>query len=127
VDDLLILGSDREPRPWLRRLTVVAVVIVLAVVVIMHLPHKRETPPHHRAAAASAGPVQLAGLGSGAAGLLNQADGIASQPAPATSPSTPGGRLGPSHHSSGHRAARRCPDATLSYCGTAPCCSLRGT
>jgi hypothetical protein len=126
VDDLLILGSDREPSPWPRRLTVVAVVIVLAVVVITHLPHKRETPPHHQAAA-SAGPVQLAGLGSGAAGLLNQADGITSAATPATSPSAPGGRLGPRHHSSGHRDERRCPDATLSYCGTAPCCSLRGT
>jgi hypothetical protein len=95
MDDLLILGSDREPGPWLRRLTVVAVLIVLALVVITHLAHQRETSSRRPAATASAGPVQLAGLGSGAAGLLDHAHGIARPALPATSPSRAGRRLGP--------------------------------
>jgi len=95
MDDLLILGPDREPGPWLRRLTVVAVLIVLAIVAITHLPHKPETSSRRPAATASAGPVQLAGLGSGAAGLLDQADGIARPAVPATPPSQAGRRLGP--------------------------------
>jgi hypothetical protein len=114
VDDLLILGSDREPRPWLRRLTVVAVLIVLAVVVITHLPHKRETPSRHPAAAASAGPVQLAGLGSGAAGQLDQADGITRPATPATSPSAP------AHHSTGHHDLRRCSQHPVMGAGASP-------
>ena len=125
MDDLLVLGSDREPSPWRRRLTVVAVLIVLAVVVVTHLPHKRETS-RHPAATASAGPVQLAGLGSGAAGPLNQADRTTRQAPPATSPSTPGGRVGPPQHSTGHHNVHRCPQHTImgaspeppgSYCG----------
>src|ERR1700752_5549093 len=78
MDDLLILGPDRDPSPWPRRLAVVAVLIAVAVVVITHLPDKREAPSHRLAVkvSVSAGPVQLAGLGSGAAGLLGQADGV---------------------------------------------------
>jgi hypothetical protein len=130
MHDLLILGRDREPSPWPRRLAAVAVLIVLAVVVITHLPAKRETQPRHPAATASAGPVQLAGLGSGAAGLLDQADGVTRPARPATSPSAPGSRPGPPHHSTGRLNVRRCPhhpvmragdgaspDATGSYCG----------
>ena len=129
MDDLLILGRDREPSPWLRRLTVVAVLIVLAVVVITHLPDKREIPSRHPAATASAGPVQLAGLGSGAAGLLNQADGITRPTRPATSPSRAGGRPGTANRSTGRHNVGRCrhhpvvragedasPEATDSYC-----------
>jgi hypothetical protein len=136
VDDLLILGSDRERGPWLRRLTVVAVLIALVVVVITHLPHKRETPAHHHAATSSAGPVQLAGLGSGAAGLLNQADGITRKAPSATPPSMPGGRLGHSHLSAGRHDAHHRPQhalagassgATLNYCAAALCCSLPAT
>jgi hypothetical protein len=130
MHDLLILGKDREPSPWPRRLAVVAVLIVLAVVVITHLPDKRETPSPHQAATASAGPVQLAGLGSGAAGLLDQADGVTRPARPATSPSPAGGHPGPPHHSTDRLNVRRCPhhpvmragdganpDATGSYCG----------
>ena len=95
MDDLLILGPDREPSPWPRRLTVVAVLIVLALVVIIHRPQKRDTSSRRPAATASAGPVQLAGLGSGAAGLLDHADGIARPAVPATSPSQAGPRRGP--------------------------------
>jgi hypothetical protein len=95
MDDLLILGPDREPGPWPRRLAAVAVLIVLALVVVTHLPHKPETSSRRPAATASAGPVQLAGLGSGAAGLLDQADGIARPAVPATSPSQAGRRVGP--------------------------------
>jgi len=133
MDDLLILGSDRERSPWPRRLAVVAVLIAVAVVVITHLPGNGEAPSRHPAApvsaSVSAGPVQLAGLGPGAAGLLDQAAGItaAARPAPSSSPAS--GRPGPQQHS-GHRDTRRCPDhsamaasddaspgATRSYCG----------
>ena len=132
MDDLLILGSDRERNPWPRRLAVVAVLIAVAVVVITHLPGKREAPSRHPAApesvsvSMSAGPVQLAGLGSGAAGLLDQADGI-NTTRPATSSSLASGR--PQPHAS-HHNTRHCPDhavmpagngagpgTTGSYCG----------
>ena len=110
MDDLFIVGSDREPSPWPRRLALAAVLMVLAVVVITHLPDKRETPSRHPAVSVSvsvsAGPVQLAGLGSGAAGLLDQAGGITK---PATLPSAAGGRRGTTHHSAARLYARRCP------------------
>lgn len=109
MDDLFIVGSDREPSPWPRRLALVAVLIALAVVVITHLPDKRETPSRHPgvsvSVSVSAGPVQLAGLGSGAAGLLDQADGVTR---PATSRSSAGGLLGTTHHCAARHYARRC-------------------
>jgi len=127
MDDLLILGSDREPSPWPRRLTVVAVLIAVAAVVITHLPGKREAPSRHPAVSVSAGPVQLAGLGSGAAGLLDHADGSTRPARPPTSASPASGRP---QQRSDLRNARRCPDhtvmpagngaspgATGSYCG----------
>jgi hypothetical protein len=114
MDDLFILGSDREPRRWRRRLALVAVLIVLAVVVITHLPDKREAPSRHLAArvSVSAGPVQLAGLGSGAAVVLNQAHAITGLDPPITSlargrPSTPH-RSSP-HHRTGRHKVGRCP------------------
>jgi len=109
MDDLLILGSDRERSPWPRRLAVVAVLIAVAVVVITHLPGKGGTPSRHPAASVSAGPVQLAGLGSGAAGLLDQAAGITAAARPAPSSSSASGRPGLQQHG-GHHDARRCPD-----------------
>jgi hypothetical protein len=119
VDDLLILGPDREPSPWRRRLAVVAVLIVAAVVIITHLPGKRDAPSRHLVVpsrhlivrvSVSAGPVQLAGLGSSAASLLNHSNGITG---PATSPSPAGSRHSSQRHSSqrhctGHRGRRRC-------------------
>jgi hypothetical protein len=75
MDDVLSHGRDREPSRRAGRLAVVVVLAVLAVVIAWHLPRGRPAPPHRAAAAAAvaAGPVQLAGLGSGAAGLLDGA------------------------------------------------------
>jgi hypothetical protein len=137
MDDLFIMGSDREPSRWPRRLVLVAVLIVLAVVVITHLPDKREAPSRHLGVKVfiSAGPVQLAGLGSGAAVGLNQAHGITGlEPLIQSSsfargrPSTP--HRSTRHHRTGRHKVRRCPHhpvmragegggtgATGSYCG----------
>jgi hypothetical protein len=125
MDDLFILGSDREPRRWRRRLALVAVLIVLAVVVITHLPDKREAPSRHLVVEApsrhlvvrvfvSAGPVQLAGLGSGAAVVLNQAHAITGLDPPITSlargrPSTP--HRSSRHHRTGRRRADSVPSS----------------
>lgn len=73
MDDVLSHGRDREPSRRGGRLAVVVVLAVLAVVIAWHLPRGRAVPPHRGAAAVTAGPVQLAGLGSGAAGLLDGA------------------------------------------------------
>jgi len=81
MDDVLSQGGDREPSRWPRRLAVIAVLVVLAVVIAGHLPRGRAVPAH-RPAAAATGPVQLAGLGSGAAGLLDQAHGISGPASP---------------------------------------------
>jgi hypothetical protein len=119
MDDLFIVGSDRKPSPWPRRLALVAVLIVMAVVVITHLSDKWQAPSRHPAVrivvTVSAGPVQLAGLGSGAAGLLGQADGMTR---PANSPAAAGCRLGTTHHSAARHYARRCP-ITRSYASAA--------
>jgi hypothetical protein len=71
MDDILSHGAEGSPG-W--RLVVAAVVIVAAVVAILiarHLPQD-VARAHHPATAATSGPVQLAGLGSAAAALLNQ-------------------------------------------------------
>jgi hypothetical protein len=72
MDEILSQGGDREPGRWSRRLAAVVVLVVLVVVTAGHLPHGQVVPAH-AAAAVTAGPVQLAGLGSGAAGLLDEA------------------------------------------------------
>jgi len=75
MEDVLSRGGDREPSRWPRRLAVIAVVVVLTVVIAGHLPRGRAVQAH-RPAVVATGPVQLAGLGSGAAGLLDEARGI---------------------------------------------------
>ena len=132
MDDLFIVGRDRDPGPWPRRLALVAVLIVLAVVVITHLPDKRVAPSRHLVVrvSVSVGPIQLAGLGSGAAVVLNQAHGVTGLDPPIMSPSLARGRPGTPHHHSGRHNVRRCPHhpvmragdgaspgATGSYCG----------
>jgi len=116
VDDLLILGPDREPSPWRRRLAAVAILIVLAVVIITHLPHGREASPRPPAVSVSvsisAGPVQLAGLGSGAASLLNHSTGITG---PAISLAPAGSRHGRQRHCAGHRGTLRCARLVLRW------------
>jgi hypothetical protein len=71
MDDVLSQGGDRERSQWPRRLAAIAVLVVLVAVLAWHLPRGRAAPAHSSPAAITAGPVQLAGLGSGAAGLLN--------------------------------------------------------
>lgn len=137
MDDLFTLGSDREPGPWPKRLALVAVLIVLAVVVITHLPGKHEAPSRHLAirVSISVGPVQLAGLGSGAAVGLNQAHGFTGLDPVIQSTSFARGRpsnphRSTQHHRTGRHRVRRCPHhpvmragegaswyATGSYCG----------
>lgn len=72
MDDIISQGGGREPSRWSRRLAAIAVLVVLAVVIVRLLPRESAAPPRHRALAVSAGPVQLAGLGSGAAVLLDK-------------------------------------------------------
>jgi hypothetical protein len=54
--------------------TLVALATVMAIALARHLPHD-VIPAHRSAPAVASGPVQLAGLGSGAAALLNQGSG----------------------------------------------------
>lgn len=71
MDDILSQGTERPPG-W--RAVVAAVVTVAAVIGILiarHLPHDA-APGHRPAPTYATGPVQLAGLGSGVAALLNQ-------------------------------------------------------
>jgi hypothetical protein len=126
MDDLLILGSDRKPSPWPRRLAVVAVLVAVAAVVITHLPGKREAPSRHPAVSVSvsAGPVQLAGLGSGAAGLLDQADGITRPTWPATSSSPASGRR---QRPSGRHNTGRCPDHAVMPAGNGASSAATGS
>jgi hypothetical protein len=72
MDDVLSQGGDREPSRWSRRLAAIAVLFVLAVVIVGHLPRGQAALVHRPATAVAAGPVQLAGLGSGAASLLDE-------------------------------------------------------
>jgi hypothetical protein len=79
MDDVLGWGADRLPR---RRLlgvaAIVFLVLVAAVAVALHIPQHRHAAPHRGATAAAPGPVQLAGLGSAAARLLNQTGAVSS-------------------------------------------------
>jgi hypothetical protein len=75
MDDVISQRADREPSWWPRRLAVTAVLVVLASVAVRDLPRGGDSPAHHPAALVTAGPVQLAGLGSAAAGLLDKTDG----------------------------------------------------
>lgn len=69
--DILSHGTDRR-RGWRPvAVTVATTAAALAILVARHLPHDG-MPAHRHAPAAAPGPVQLAGLGSGAAALLNQ-------------------------------------------------------
>jgi hypothetical protein len=80
MDDILSQGGDRTVRQWPGRLLAVALLVVLAVMIAWHLPRGQDAPAHHPAIAVTGGPVQLAGLGSGAAGLLDVADAISGRP-----------------------------------------------
>jgi hypothetical protein len=75
MDDIISQRADRAPRRWPRRPAVIALLVVLAIVAVRQLPRDGAIPAHHPATVVRAGPVQLAGLGSSVAGLLNQAGG----------------------------------------------------
>jgi len=96
MNDLQSEGEERQPSPWPPRLLVIAILILLTVAVVRHLPSGRVGTPVHPAAVRPAavrpaappagpgqtGPVQLAGLGSGAAGLLDHVDGVVRSASP---------------------------------------------
>lgn len=71
MDDVLSQGADREPGRWPRRVAAIVAVVVLATGVARNLPHGSDATARHPVTAVTAGPVQLAGLGSSAARLLN--------------------------------------------------------
>ena len=72
MDDVLRLGGERESGKWPRRLAATVVVAVLAAGVVRDLRQDSAAAAHHPATTFTAGPVQLAGLGSSAARLLNE-------------------------------------------------------
>lgn len=72
MDDIVNLGSDREPGRWPRRLAPIVILLVLAVVIVMHVPRGQTTAEHPPAATVPVGQIQLAGPGSGAASLLDR-------------------------------------------------------
>jgi hypothetical protein len=62
VSDILSQGRDRGPRPWRRRLVVLAVAAGLVVaLVVTHLPRHRAPRPHPAASAVVAGPDGITG------------------------------------------------------------------
>jgi hypothetical protein len=73
MDDILSQGTERPPGWRAVVATVITVAAVVAILIARHLPH--DAAPTHRPTPTptlASGPVQLAGLGSGVAALLNQ-------------------------------------------------------
>ena len=74
MDDIISHGPEREPSRLARHAAaalILAMLIVLAVAAIGHLPRHHAGGPRHPASVVDSGPVQLAGLGAGAARMLN--------------------------------------------------------
>jgi hypothetical protein len=82
IDNSQVHGEDRVPSPWPPRLLVIAILVLAGVASVRHLPPGPVSPAPRPAGAESAGPVQLAGLGSGAASLLDHAQGIGAPAVP---------------------------------------------
>jgi hypothetical protein len=79
MDDVIRLGTGRGPGRRISRLIATAAIAVLAAAMVLHLPDDRHSPSHRATIKVSGGPVQLAGLGSGAARLLNKPDRVDQQ------------------------------------------------
>ncbi len=74
MDDIIRHGPEREPGRLARLAAaalIFAMLIVVAAVAIGHLPRHSAAGPRHPAPVVASGPVQLAGLGPGAARMLN--------------------------------------------------------
>jgi hypothetical protein len=83
MPDILGQGGDREPRPWPRRLAVVAVLLLVAVVIVLHLPRHRPgasppRPPH----GTSPAPAAVPGSGALTPGLADDSSGLIGQTLP---------------------------------------------
>lgn len=74
MDDVIKLGAGLDPGRRIRRLIAAAVIVVLAAGIVLHLPGDKDSPRRRATTQLSGGPVQLAGLGSSAALLLNKPD-----------------------------------------------------
>ena len=74
MDDVIRLGAGSGPGRRIPRLIAAALIVVLAAGIVLHLQDDRHPPRHRATTSVSGGPVQLAGLGSGAARLLNKPD-----------------------------------------------------
>jgi len=101
MDDILSQGPEREPGRLARHATaalVLAVLIVLAFVAVRYLPHHRAASSHHSASVVRAGPVQLAGLGPGAARMLNGDRPDRPPPLPHTRLPAHCAHIGPGNH-----------------------------
>ena len=83
MPDILGQGGDREPRPWPRRLAVVAVLLVATVVIAAQLPRHRPGASRPRPAHATT-PVSPAAAGSGALapGPADESSGLIGQTLP---------------------------------------------
>jgi len=79
MNDVIRLGTGRGPGRRIPRLIAAAVIVVLAAGIVLHLQDDRHSPRHRATTRVSGGPVQLAGLGSGAARLLNKPDRVDQQ------------------------------------------------
>ncbi len=74
MDDIISHGPEREPGGLARLAAtalILAILVVVAVVAIGHLPRHGAAGRHRPAPVVASGPVQLAGLGPGAARMLN--------------------------------------------------------
>jgi hypothetical protein len=74
VDDIISHGPERETGRLARyapAALMLAMLIAVTAIAIGHLPQHRAAGPRHPSPAAASGQVQLAGLGPGAARMLN--------------------------------------------------------